>query len=258
MTQSRTQSPSSDLNNAILGIVIADIHLQPNAPNHPINQTFLRFLQMVAPTASTLYILGDLFEVWLGDDIGLTQYQTELAALKQLVDSGTQIYLQYGNRDFLMRKDFCQTTGIQLLPDEYPAEIGNHKLLMLHGDQLCTLDTQYQKMRGWFRKPIIQWLFLHLPKSKRLKIGKKMRQTSNSTGRSKSQQMMDAQQSAIESVFDHYPDYFTMIHGHTHQPALHQFQTHSHDYHRYVLSDWRPQADYLLITQQSLEIKPFM
>lgn len=256
-SQTVTQSPSSDCNNPILGMVIADIHLQPNHPTHPINQHFLKFLTGVAPKAEALYILGDLFEVWLGDDIGLIQYQTELTALKRLVDSGTQVYVQYGNRDFLMRKNFSKQTGIQLLPDEYPAEIGQHKLLMVHGDQLCTLDAQYQKMRKLFRNPIIQWLFLHLPKAKRMAIGQKMRQGSQQSTQAKNHAIMDVEQASIEQLFTHYPDYNTLIHGHTHRPNLHDFAMQERDYKRYVLSDWRPQATYLQITDSTLEIIAF-
>ncbi|WP_165395056.1 UDP-2,3-diacylglucosamine diphosphatase [Thiomicrorhabdus indica] len=240
-----------------LALVIADIHLQPNNPKHPINQHFLSFIQKVAPSSSKLYILGDLFEVWLGDDIGLQDYATELNALKYLIDSGTQVFVQYGNRDFLMKQRFSQTTGIQLLPDEYPAEIGPHKLLMVHGDQLCTLDENYQKMRRWFRKNWVQWLFLKLPQTQRKKIGSKMRQTSNSTGRSKSSEMMDAQESAIVALLNRYPDYHTLIHGHTHQPNHYEFTMNQHSYHRYVLSDWRPQTNYLSIDSQKIQIINF-
>lgn len=241
----------------ILGIVIADIHLQPNDSHHPINQHFLDFLEIIAPQSKALYILGDLFEVWLGDDIGLVDYSTEIHAIKKLIDSGTQVFVQYGNRDFLMRTKFCQRTGIQLLPEEYPAEIGKHKMLMVHGDQLCTLDSGYQKMRKWFRKPWVQWLFLHLPKSKRIQIGHSMRQNSQNTGRSKPDEMMDTVQRSVENLMQHYPGYHTLIHGHTHKPALNHFMLDSKTYSRYVLSDWRPQTEYLEITNTELFIKAF-
>ena len=241
-----------------LALVIADIHLQPNNPTHPINQHFLRFIQEIAPQSPQLYILGDLFEVWLGDDIGLDDYAIELNALKRLIDSGTQVFVQYGNRDFLMKQRFSQTTGIQLLPDEYPAEIGAHKLLMVHGDQLCTLDENYQKMRHWFRKRWVQWLFLKLPQTQRKKIGEKMRNTSNATGQSKSSEIMDAQDSAIIALFKRYPDYHTLIHGHTHQPNHYEFRLNQQNYHRYVLSDWRPQANYLSIDSQQVQVIDFV
>lgn len=245
---------TSHLSSQRLAFVIADIHLQSNDPQHPINQHFLQFIQQLAPKSSQLYILGDLFEVWLGDDIGLDDYAVELNAVKRLIDSGTQVFVQYGNRDFLMKKRFTQTTGIQLLPDEYPAEIGPHKLLMVHGDQLCTLDESYQKMRHWFRKPWVQWLFLKLSKKQRRKIGQKMRQTSNSTGRSKSTQIMDAQDVAIAELLQRYPDYHTLIHGHTHQPNYYEFELNHRPYERYVLSDWRPETNYLSIDSKQIQI----
>lgn len=237
-----------------LATVISDIHLQPDQPDHPINQAFLKFLYEVAPHSEKLYILGDLFELWLGDDIGLQQFASEIQALKQLNDSGTQIYIQYGNRDFLMRRAFTQAIGAQLLPDEYPAEIGAHKLLMVHGDQLCTEDHQYQKMRRWFRNPVIQWLFLHLPRKKRLAIGLKMRNESEQAGHNKSPQQMDVTETAVKELFDKHPGYRILIHGHTHKPAVHQYHFQGKDYQRYVLSDWRPQSNYLSVTGQAIEI----
>lgn len=241
-----------------LALVISDIHLQPNNPQHPINQTFLRFLSTTATKAPKLFILGDLFETWLGDDIGLQSYQTELYELKSLVEQGTQVFLQYGNRDFLMRQAFTDYTGITLLPDEYPAKIGTHKILMVHGDQLCTQDIAYQKMRKWFRTPWIQWIFLYLPKKQRLKIGQKMRHNSQSTGRSKSLEVMDAQQSAIEHLMQNYPDYRNLVHGHTHQPNHYQFKLNQQTIHRYVLSDWRPETTYLCIDADQITINHFV
>ncbi|MBO1924334.1 UDP-2,3-diacylglucosamine diphosphatase [Thiomicrorhabdus sp. 6S3-12] len=238
-------------------LVIADIHLQPNQPQHPINQTFLRFLQQKAIHAQRLYILGDLFEVWLGDDIGLQQYPTEIQALKALSDSGIELYLQYGNRDFLMRKHFQQTSGVRLLPDEYTLQIGAQEILMLHGDQLCTGDIAYQKMRRIFRNPVIQWLFLHLPKSRRIKIGEKMRQESMQAGKDKNAEIMDITEDALQKLLERHPGCATVIHGHTHKPAQHTHHFNGHDYRRYVLSDWRPATQYLSLNADGIRIHEF-
>ncbi|QKI89378.1 UDP-2,3-diacylglucosamine diphosphatase [Thiomicrorhabdus xiamenensis] len=238
-------------------LVIADIHLQPNQLQHPINQTFLRFLQQKAIHAQRLYILGDLFEVWLGDDIGLQQYPTEIQALKELSNSGTELYLQYGNRDFLMRKRFQQASGVHLLADEYTLTIGDREVLILHGDQLCTDDIDYQKMRRIFRNPIIQWLFLHLPKSKRIKIGEKMRQESIQAGKTKNAEIMDITEEALQALLQRHPGCTTVIHGHTHKPAQHTHHFNGQDYQRYVLSDWRPATQYLSLTADGIETHEF-
>ncbi|MCF6254407.1 MAG: UDP-2,3-diacylglucosamine diphosphatase, partial [Thiomicrorhabdus sp.] len=127
-------------------LFIADIHLQPD-PSHPINQAFEKFLQNEAPQADALYILGDLFEMWVGDDIGLEQYARVIQQFKQLTDQGLPIYLLYGNRDFLMRDRFWQATVIQPLSDIECITLYDKSDLILHGDTLCKNDKSYQKMR---------------------------------------------------------------------------------------------------------------
>lgn len=238
-------------------IVIADIHLQPNQPDHPINQTFKRFLHEVAVDADQLIILGDLFELWLGDDISLPQFNAEIAALKQLSEQNVEILVQYGNRDFLMRKAFCKASGAKLLPEEYQLNFGAQKLIMVHGDQLCTDDLQYQKMRRWLRNPLIQWLFLHLPKSKRMKIGAKMRTESKQAGSHKSAQLMDVTQEAIAKLFNRYPNANILVHGHTHKPDFQKRLINNKTICHYVLSDWHPQTNYLSINANEIRIHDF-
>ncbi|BBP45740.1 UDP-2,3-diacylglucosamine hydrolase [Thiosulfatimonas sediminis] len=238
-------------------LVIADIHLQPNQPEHPINQTFQRFLREATMNVQRLIILGDLFEVWLGDDLSLTQYTTEIALLKSLEQQGCEILVQYGNRDFLMRTAFFQASGANLIGDEYILPFAQQQILMVHGDQLCSADTAYQKMRAWLRNPLIQWLFLHLSKAMRNKIGAKMRNQSQHAGRQKNAQMMDVTTEAINDLLDRHPQAKILIHGHTHKPHYQRRQIKGKAIHHYVLSDWRPQTQYLKITDTEIQILKF-
>lgn len=235
-------------------LLVADIHLQPDA-SHPINQAFIHFLETEARHADALYILGDLFEMWVGDDIGLVEYQTEIAALKRLSDSGIPIYGLYGNRDFLMRGAFWQASGIQPLADISCVTLYGLPLLLCHGDELCTEDRGYQRMRRLLRHPWVQRLFLWLPKKRRLAIGNAMRQGSKSSSQQKSMRYMDVTDTAVEALFKAHPQCDHLIHGHTHQPAHHQLQVNHQAKHRWVVGDWRPQAQILKIhSDQRLEL----
>ncbi|MCF6346551.1 MAG: UDP-2,3-diacylglucosamine diphosphatase [Thiomicrorhabdus sp.] len=232
-------------------LLIADIHLQPQA-SHPINQEFVQFLHKEAPKADALYILGDLFEMWVGDDIGLTQYANIIQQFKALTQQGVPVYLLYGNRDFLMRNAFWQATGIQPLKDIQTITLYNNEYLVLHGDTLCTDDKAYQKMRRFLRNKIITWLFLHLPQARRLAIGNKMRQNSKTYSQKKPPAIMDVNPQAVFTLFKQYPTIQHMIHGHTHRPDHHTLQAEHSTLHRWVLGDWQaPQTPYAQIIKIS-------
>lgn len=236
--------------------LLADVHLQPDT-QHPINQAFLSFINQQAPQADSIYILGDLFETWVGDDLGIPLYQTEIKALKSLTDSGTKLYIGYGNRDFLMREAFWHATGAEFIKDEYIAQIQGLECLLLHGDSLCTDDKNYQRMRHWFRKPWVQWLFLHLPKKTRLKIAQKLRQQSGKYGQYKQANIMDVSNQAVENLYAQHPNIKHMIHGHTHRPAHHHLKINGLDKQRWVLGDWRPETQIIKISNQQISlIKP--
>lgn len=227
-------------------LIVADIHLQP-VPHHPINDTFLNFLQNEAPKADALYILGDLFEMWVGDDIGLEIYAPFISKFKQLTDNGLNIFLQYGNRDFLMRKAFCKATGIKVIEDITIASLYDEPYILIHGDSLCTDDISYQRMRKIFRNRFVQWFFLHLSRKRRLSIGHKMRKNSKEYSQDKPQQIMDVNQQALCEVFKRFPQATHMIHGHTHRPGHHTIEAEHKTLHRWVLGDWRPQAEVIKI-----------
>lgn len=234
-------------------LVVADIHLQPEN-KHPINDAFIRFLQNEAKHAEALYILGDLFEMWVGDDIGLQQYADVIALFKELTDAGLKIYLQYGNRDFLMRQKFSEATGIQILEDTTLVELYNTPYLLLHGDQLCTDDIGYQRMRRVFRSKFVQWLFLNLSRKRRLKIGSKMRQSSKQHSQAKTAEIMDVNRQAVLELFQQYPHVNHMIHGHTHRPQHHTIETGHKTLHRWVVGDWRPQSQVLRIDNNGITL----
>ncbi|VAW48841.1 UDP-2,3-diacylglucosamine diphosphatase [hydrothermal vent metagenome] len=241
-------------------LIIADIHLQPD-PTHPINQAFEHFLQTEAPNAQALYILGDLFEMWVGDDIGLTQYQSIIQRFKRLTDQGLSIYLQYGNRDFLMREAFWKASGIHPLKEIECVTLYHKDYLILHGDTLCTDDKSYQKMRTLFRNKFITWAFLKLSQTRRLAIGQKMRQNSKTHSQNKASAIMDVNQQAVYELFKQYPTVQHMIHGHTHRPHHHTLSTEFNTLHRWVLGDWQasknPVSYILKVSKQGPELLPY-
>ncbi|NPA71273.1 MAG: UDP-2,3-diacylglucosamine diphosphatase [Gammaproteobacteria bacterium] len=256
-----TQPPAqASVQTAAYTLVIADIHLQPEA-DHPINLAFKQFLVEQAPKAEALYILGDLFEMWVGDDIGALQYSAAIQQLNALTDSGTPVYIQFGNRDFLMRKKFWQATGATYLKEPYPVTLYGTPYLMLHGDALCTDDKAYQRLRRVFRSKLFAFIFLGLCHRRRLAIGNKMRQSSQKHSQNKSSEIMDVNASAVLKDFSRFPEVQHMIHGHTHRPAHHIIQqSDSNNIHtkpvlnRWVLGDWRPDAQIIKISHTGIEL----
>lgn len=154
-------------------LLISDLHLQEERPD--ITRAFLDLLDGRARHATALYILGDFFEAWIGDD-AMTPFQQSICqALRQLSDSGTAVYLMHGNRDFLIGQDFCKAAGCTLLADPSVVTLGGERVLLMHGDTLCTRDVAYLKMRRYLRNPVSLWILRHLPLSTRQKLARKLR-----------------------------------------------------------------------------------
>lgn len=217
-------------------LFISDLHL-PDQPS-PLREGFLRFLQGPARQAQALYILGDLFEYWIGDDVGLVAYATEIAALRSLTDGGVPCFFMHGNRDFLVGEGFSHASGVQLLPDPTLIELDGVPTLLGHGDLWCTDDRGYQRWRRFSRNRLAQRLFLKLPVSRRQAIAGDVRGRSHSDKRYKAQDIMDVNATAIRAAFDHSGAH-RLIHGHTHRPADHQLHTGDHRrVQRLVLADW--------------------
>lgn len=199
--------------------VIADLHLSEWHPE--ITDGFLAFLKRVEHEASALYILGDLFDSWIGDD-DITPLNTLIAdAIRQLTQQGIECYFMPGNRDFLIGPAYTKRAGMRLLKTTtHPITVFDHKIRLLHGDTLCTDDISYQRYRKIVHMPIIQWLFNRLPLAYRRKFANKLRQKSQLTNQQKSQAIMDVNPEAVIKIVQKY-QLTHLIHGHTHRPDTH-------------------------------------
>lgn len=214
-------------------LILSDLHLPAKAS--PLREAFAAFLAGPARKAEAVYLLGDLFEYWIGDDVGLAAYPEEIRNLKALRASGVPVYFMHGNRDFLVGKAFSRATGVQLLPDPSVVNLHGTPTLLSHGDPYCTDDIAYQKWRRFSRNPFAQWIFNLLPRSRREKIAGGLRSQSNEDKRWKPEDIMDVSPQAIDSAFAQHK-VKRMIHGHTHRPAEHP---HANGCERIVLADWR-------------------
>jgi len=230
-------------------LILADLHLQiPLAASKAsfANEAFLRFCAGPARTAQRVFILGDLFESWVGDDLGLADYPQEIAALKALSDSGVELLYQTGNRDFILGRRFAAATGARSLPDEWVETLAGTPTLLAHGDQYCTDDIGYQRWRRFSRWPLAQWLFLRLPPQRRRRIAGGLREGK----RDKPVSIMDVQGDAISAAFSRH-GVTRMIHGHTHRPMAHALTVQGRACERIVLADWRPdRIEWLHVDEQ--------
>jgi UDP-2,3-diacylglucosamine hydrolase len=232
MSQHQTGERASD----VLALFISDLHLQPAHP--ATSAAFFDFLERHARRAQQLYLLGDLFEFWAGDDdIGDPYHAQVVAALRKVSDGGTRVYWIGGNRDFLVSTGFAEAAGLTLLPETHVTEIGGQRLVLLHGDAQCTEDVKYMQFRAMVRQPAYQAQFMAMPLAQRKAIIAGMRESSRTEQGAKSYEIMDVTPQAIGDVFTQTGT-DVMIHGHTHRPALHQVGATR----RYVLPDWEPDA----------------
>ncbi|MGB0955761.1 MAG: UDP-2,3-diacylglucosamine diphosphatase [Panacagrimonas sp.] len=225
--------------NATVGVsvcFISDLHLSPRTP--ALRERFCRFLQTRARQAEALYILGDLFEYWIGDEQGIRDFAAEIHALKALTDAGVPVYFQHGNRDFLLGARFCRSTGVEILPDPWILQWRGQDIMLSHGDRFCTDDVAYQRWRRFSRLSWAQWLFLRLPPQARRRIAGGLQQQSDGSKAKKSPQIMDVNPSAVKHAM-HTARVKTLIHGHTHRPADHHICLDGQSLTRVVLADWR-------------------
>ncbi len=222
---------------------IADLHLEEKRPE--ITQQFLQFLKRCLFSADALYILGDLFEVWIGDDDDSPLHREVIAALQAVTQQGLPVYFLHGNRDFLIGKKFLKETGCQLLMDETKIMLYNTPVLLMHGDTLCTQDVVYLQARKKGRNRFYQTLFLSLPLFLRKKIADKMRNKSKQHTEVTAGHIMDVTQDAVKQVMHKHNVHF-LIHGHTHRPAIHQFSVQHKAYTRIVLGAWHERGHALL------------
>lgn len=233
-------------------LLISDLHLHAGAPE--IAEGFLEYLDRQARHAEALYILGDFFEAWIGDD-----YQGEfevriLDALAQLTKSGTRLYFMHGNRDFLIGEGFAQATGATLLPDpsviELGCDTGRERVLLMHGDSLCTRDEAYMKFRAMARDPQWQAQILALPVEQRLELAKNLRSQSGEANSNKAEDIMDVTpDEVIAAMAEH--GVRTLIHGHTHRPGVHELEVDGEAARRMVLGDWQPDRGWEIRVEDS-------
>jgi UDP-2,3-diacylglucosamine hydrolase len=213
---------------------ISDLHLDSTRPD--ITAIFLRFLAIQAPQADALYILGDFFEVWIGDDDLAPWIQRILTALRQLSQK-IPIYFMPGNRDFLIGKKFLQETGCQLLPDPTVITLYGRRIVLTHGDRLCTQDRLHLLFRGITQQAWLQQGFLCLPLALRQKIAAYLRQKSSQRTQRLDHSTMDVTQQAVMKDLKNYQTHY-MIHGHTHRKAVHLIDLPHQRGFRIVLGDW--------------------
>ncbi|WP_020650299.1 UDP-2,3-diacylglucosamine diphosphatase [Solimonas variicoloris] len=229
-------------------LLLSDLHL-PNEPS-PLREGFRHFLAGPARQAQGVYILGDLFEYWVGDDVGLEDYAPEIAALRALTASGVPVYFIAGNRDFLVGRRCAQASGVQILRDPLVVELGGVPTLLSHGDLLCTDDRRYQRWRRFAHNRVAQWLFLRLPKARRHRIAGGLRRQSGAEKRNKPAAIMDVNEQTVQATMRRY-GVTRLIHGHTHRPADHLLRLGPQRGTRLVLADWHPQRmEYLSVDAQ--------
>lgn len=229
-------------------LFISDLHLCASRPE--ITSSFIDFLHTTAVETDALYILGDLFEYWAGDDdMEDIHHQTIINAFKKLASSDVKIYFMHGNRDFLIGSDFCNVANIALLPDPTVIDLYGRKTLLTHGDVLCTDDSAYQAFRQQVRQSKWQSEFLSQPLGARKSQIEAIRLRSEQEKSGKSYEIMDVNQQAVEQLLAEFDFPEMLIHGHTHRPFEHHLELNKHKITRWVLGDWYEQGSYLICNQ---------
>jgi len=233
-------------------LCISDLHLSDDRPD--LFQAFVRFLDNHASHATALYILGDFFNAWIGDDDPGTLASDVRAQLRSLTDSGTAVFLMHGNRDFLLGKSFAAETGSTLIKDPHLLSCFDQHYLLMHGDSLCTRDEDYMAFRTMVRNPIWQQEFLNRPVSERLAFAEQARDKSKAMSSNKPEDIMDVTPDEVNRVLGEYGE-TTLVHGHTHRPDIHQLDLDGEAGKRIVLGDWDENAWWLELTPEGFDLK---
>jgi len=233
-------------------LFVSDLHLDAGA--RVALEVFLQFLRTTAREAEALYILGDLFEVWIGDDDRDPDKGRVCDALLALTSSGTPCFVLHGNRDFLYGAPFTTRTGCVVLPDPVIASIGAQDILLTHGDALCTGDRSYQELRSIVRQPQWQKRFLGLPRSARERLAERARRGSRAHTATTSDYIMDVDAAAVTAAL-RVSGARIMIHGHTHRPGIHELSVDGAPATRIVLGAWHTCASYLVAQDGRFQLK---
>ncbi len=232
-------------------LFISDLHLDDQRPET--TDLLLQFLRQEADGADALYILGDLFEYWLGDDVP-SRCATQVAnALSSLTSEGTPCYFMRGNRDFLLREAYAKQAGMTLLPQEYVLNLYGERVLLMHGDSLCTDDIPYQQFRALVRNPDWQNDFLKKSPQERLQVAMQARDASAEHKGNVDMEIMDVNATEVSAAFARH-GVQKMIHGHTHRPATHDLEANQSPAQRIVLGDWYTQSSVLRVTPGNFDL----
>ena len=240
-------------------LFISDLHLDAGRP--ALTRLFGEFLQREARSADALYILGDLFEAWVGDDDPSEVGAFVASALRDVAESGTRVTFIRGNRDFLLGDNYAQRAGFRILSDPAVVMLYGKPVLLMHGDLLCTADTAYQAFRAQTRNPVWQAQFLAQPLQARLAFAAQARAASQAhqsgmklSDNAQFETVTDVTASAVEATFTRY-GVDTMIHGHTHRPAMHDLHINGKDCKRIVLGDWYTQGSVLRVDAGGMQLE---
>jgi UDP-2,3-diacylglucosamine hydrolase len=232
-------------------LFISDLHLDSARPE--ITALFLRFLREEAAGAEALYILGDLFEAWVGDDESAEPASAVRAALRKVVAAGTPVALMRGNRDFLFGPRFAAESGVRLLPDPAVVNLYGEPTLLMHGDLLCADDTAYQAFRAMVRNPVWQEQFLAQPFAARQEFAAKARAASKQHQSGTMESIMDVTEATVVATMARH-GVTRLIHGHTHRPAIHAASVDQRRAQRIVLGDWYTQGSVLRVDADGFEL----
>jgi len=238
-------------------IFISDLHLDESRAD--ISAAFKQFLQkkVLNQEVDQFYILGDLFEVWIGDDFSTPFIDDIKQDLKRVSEQVPECFFQHGNRDFLVGDGFAEETGFNILKEVHHFDLGEQSILLMHGDSLCTLDTEYMKVREFLRSNLFIQDVLSKTVEERLILAEQLRGASKDANAEKDIQIMDVTLSEVVACMEQYSA-DVLIHGHTHRPSVHQLSTqHQKHAQRIVMSDWEKTVQYVEINQQSIELKSF-
>jgi UDP-2,3-diacylglucosamine hydrolase len=233
-------------------LFISDLHLCVSRPH--ITGLLLKFLQGPAREARALYVLGDLFEYWAGDDDLADPYHAQICtAFRQVADSGVPVALIHGNRDFLLGEAFAHASGMAILTDPTLLEMHGRRVLLTHGDELCTDDVEYQKFRVQVRDSRWQEAFMAQPLAARKAQIEALRMRSESEKSHKSEAIMDVNAEAVIALVERFDHPDLLIHGHTHRPGMHEILIDGKRTERHVLADWYEAGSYLQLTDRGCE-----
>lgn len=235
-------------------LFIADLHLDAAVPTTL--ELFRHFCRQQARAAEALYILGDLFEAWVGDDADDPAATTVRRALAELSAHGTEVLLLHGNRDFLLGESFIASCGARLLPEPSVIEWRSQRIALCHGDSLCTADAGYQALRQRLRSPEVKAALLAQPRGKRIALAIEAREASRKACANRPDAITDVTQDAVDAMLEAL-DADILIHGHTHRPADHRWQHDGRSRRRLVVGAWADGADYVVASSRELAISRF-